>query len=444
MKVSPLPGDAVLFLNHLVESFRPLAIRNQIYLHFGSNPTSIQALLDYQMMETILSNLISNSIKYCTSGDIIHVSLVMEKQVLIWIVSDTGKGIATEELPHIFDPFFRAQSEERNEIEGSGIGLALVKDLIALMGGTIQAKSKPGLGTSFVCTIPYVPVTNLVMEETNVSFTPELVNDTLLLAEQPDEEKAEILIVEDNPEMSMFLHMALQKAYNVHLAANGQEGFGLALAHTPDLIITDAMMPEMDGFEFTRMVKDDIRVSHVPVIMLTAKTGLEHLMESLDSGVDAFMTKPFRLDELLLRVKKLLELRKILRYKWSGTSDQKHEDSNKNHLPEREALFLQEVRHIILDHLAEPELKGDFIGKKLGMSRMNLHRKLKSLIDMPVTDLIRDIRLEEASKILLSGNFHIAEVAYQTGFSSPALFTTSFKAKFGKAPSDWVKESQSK
>jgi DNA-binding response OmpR family regulator len=430
----PVTTNVILFTEDLVNGFRPLAADQKMEIFFNQNLEDHFTIFDLELNETILSNLLSNAIKYGNFGGKIWVNLSQTvENHLVWEVKDDGPGIPDDELPKVFDRMFRSQHALLKEKEGMGIGLDLVKKMTELQGGKVAVISALGKGTTFTVSIPLV----LGQKTDNSDADIEVLPTQVFNIENESETSADllkILLVEDNPDMRLFLKSILQQEYNIYEANNGKKGLELALELIPDLIITDVMMPEMDGNSLVRAIRDDIRISHIPIITLTAKADFDNKMDGIESGSDVWLSKPFQPMELALRVRKLLEMRQKLHN--LGNQNPIKETETIAELPEKENIFLKTMQEIIAQNLLETDLNGDFIGKKMAMSRMNLHRKVKALTGIGISDHIRIARLNKAHILLQSKDYTVSEVAYQTGFSSPSHFSTIFKNHFGFAPSE--------
>jgi len=440
MQIEISHGDIASYTKSLVDQFEPLAVTKQIELIFESENQVWKTYFDKDKWAKIVSNLISNAIKFTpANGNVnIHLKNIQKdkKQTVQFIVKDTGQGISPEYLPKVFDRFYRS-NDHSHTIGGTGIGLALVKELIDLQNGAISVESMPESGTTFVVTLPIADA-SLAAQYSDV--LPSLIelgltdyeHNTQDEAAHHKENKLELLIVEDHAEMRSFIRSCVDKnTYNILEAADGEEGIQKALETVPDLIISDVMMPKMDGFGLVQAIRNNLATSHIPLILLTAKASLESRMEGFERGADAFMSKPFSPDELNLRVRKLIEIRMMLqaRYQNNLTSDtligfQKEDE------------FIDKVKTYITENIAEPNLIAEIIARHFGISRMQLHRKLKALIQITPADYVRSIRLETAKQLLQAENHNISQIAYKTGFSSPTHFSRAFKKAFGKTPSE--------
>ena len=372
-------------------------------------------------------------------------------------IHDTGIGIAADEIEKLFDRFYQVDSSFTKEYQGTGIGLALTKELIELHRGSIGVQSEKGRWTEFILNFPLgrdhlkddeiVPddKTNGLRESVNeedyyVSIQSKIENEVETDGEK--EERNILLVVEDNYDMREYIKESLSKDYFVEEAINGEQGVRKAESIIPDLIISDMMMPKMDGQELTRIIKNDERTSHIPVIILTAKSGRESKLEGLETGADDYLTKPFDIKELQVRIKNLINIRKKLQEKFLNTeyiTTKSHTDRSR--ALKRKGLdekFITKVLEVIEEHISEESFSTDELGNEVGMSRAQFYRKLKALTGMPASIYLRTIRLAKAKKMIEENQGNISEIAFAVGFSSPSYFAKCFKDEFGYTPSDFV------
>ena len=432
----PIQDDIVQYLKYLAESYRSWGAAKNIRLHFL--PEMKECLMDFdpESIQEILSNLITNSIKYTEEGGDIYIFLEKEGSQLIIRVKDTGIGIEKKNLPHLFERFFQIPNDQSQQA-GTGIGLALCKELVELMDGTISVASEPGLGSEFKVVLPITAdakrkdaLSTFQFEETPAQY-PVLTQDNSHSSEtsESNEEQDLLLVIEDNEDVLHYITIFLQDNYKLLTAANGKEGEQLALEHIPDLVVSDIMMPEMNGLELCESLKTNILTSHVPIILLTAKVDQQAKVQGLMRGADAYISKPFDQTELLVRITKLIEQRKRI---------QKHYLSNslnvrkKEHEAENE--FLATVKKIILKEMNNPVFDVQWLSRQLGMSRSQLFRKLKALTGRSISSYVRYVRLQEGKKILESTQKSVSEIAYEVGFNDLSYFSKSFSEEFGYPP----------
>lgn len=459
--IHPKKGDFIAFIKGLVMSFQSLAHQKQIKLDIDIKINTLDIVFDAEQLEKVFSNLLSNAFKFTSKGDQVSVSLKGSEECLengeacvVVSVADTGMGISEDKLPWIFDRFYQAHPAADGI--GTGIGLALAKEFTVLHGGKISVQSKTNEGSVFTVKLPLhldfketaVPVNDRII--TDLSKTAMDLNDCTLpeisatqttLPDQRNEATAEssreiVLIIEDNADVQKFIAHTLQRKYNVIKASNGKEGVEMAVAHIPDLIISDVMMPVMDGYEACRTIKANIKTSHIPIVLLTAKAGIDHKLEGLETGADDYLSKPFHAKELLVRAKNLIEVRKSLRKKYASSM---LEDTPQIIGDHKENAFLEKIRTEVLNHLDNELFGVQELSRELAMSRTQLHRKLKALTNQSASQFIRIIRLQKGKEMLLTGEYNVAQVAYQVGFNSPTYFSSCFMEQYGYAPSEALK-----
>ncbi len=448
MKLAFFRGNIIAYTNELVDRLQPMATRNNQRLAFIANQHEWETYFDKEKWDKIIYNLVSNAIKFTPREGAIQISLLKAQQGnKEWIrleVKDSGIGIEETKLNQVFNRFYQADGSSTREQEGTGIGLSLVKELVELQKGEISVVSEVGKGTSFMLEIPIpekstsvLPVNgqleNRVTPFPVIEFDP-LPNIMVPTPKHTNVELLEILIIEDNTDMRAYIRSCIdENIYRITEASNGETGIEQALATIPDLIISDVMMPKKDGFEVTQTLRSNLSTSHIPIVLLTAKASLESRLEGLRRGADAYLSKPFSPDELLLRIQKLIELRQLIQLRYAHQFD-KH-SQKKDAQYEREDAFVNELKAYILENINNT-LNGDIIGKQFGISRMQLHRKLKALTNQSISEFVKTVRLEKALDLLNEKELNISEISYTTGFSSPNHFSRVFKEKFGKTPSD--------
>jgi signal transduction histidine kinase/CheY-like chemotaxis protein len=451
MKVSYTELNSLL--RKILSAFESLTDRQNIKLEFNRYEEDIYIYIDREKIEEVFNNLISNAIKFTPENGKISLSISFEnnqKEYVSILVADTGIGIRQEDLEHVFDRFYQVDSSETREYEGTGIGLAIVKELLQLHKGTISVSSAPGKGTQFRVQLPagkeqYLNEPNVeIVEGSKEIIKNELDTDFIIPSADQDKEETDeedstkevILVVEDNFDMRGYIKENLEQNYKVIEAKNGEEGVRKAFTSIPDLILTDVMMPAMNGFELTGKLKTDNKTSHIPIIMLTAKADEESKLKGLDIGVDDYLIKPFSTKELHARVGNLIKLRRLLKEKYKEISAINPSEIDAKPI-DRE--FLAKVFSIIKDHLEDPGFTVTILAEVVGMSVSQLNRKLNGTINQSAGKLIRSTKLDYASQLLKSKAGNITEVAYKIGFSDTPSFTHSFKEKFGCTPSEYLK-----
>lgn len=440
-------GNISLFIKGLVMEFEAIAEKNDINLKLVVEKDEIELYFDRDKMEKIMTNLLSNAFKFTPPGGTITVTVKQVYDNFVEItITDTGIGIRKTELTKIFDRFYQVDSSHSREHEGTGIGLALTKELVELHQGKISVESEEGEWTKVKLIFP---LGKDYLLDTEIAETPDYQMHTIL---QNDEysridknivdstgneliDKTIILVVDDNSEVRDFIKSSLEDLYHVEEASNGEQGLRKAQKFIPDMIISDIMMPKMDGYEMTRKLKDDEKTSHIPIILLTAKSDQESKIAGLNLGVDDYLVKPFDTKELLVRVKNIIELRKILHAKFSDNS-YLTKDAGIPKLSCIDEEFMKKIMTVIEKHISEEEFSIEEFGKNVGMSRSQMHRKLKALTGKSASVYLRTVRLLKAKQMIQEKRGTISEIAYKVGFSSLAYFSRCFKEEFGHAPSD--------
>lgn len=412
--------DIVKFTKYCMESLESLAKHKEISLRFQSDIDNLIMDFDVEKMQLVLNNLLSNAIKFTPVNGTIDVSVSSINNLVKISVKDTGIGISEENTEHIFERYF--QEKKNQSVKGSGIGLALSRELIKLMNGSIVAKNNDDKGACFTITLPITNDAVYIQENTNLDTTP-------LIENTAKDDETIILVIEDNEDVLTYISSVLNPLYKVVSAPNGKAGYEKSVELIPDLIISDVMMPIMDGYEACKLIKSDFRTNHIPVIMLTAKADIESKISGLHIGADMYLTKPFNAKELLACVENLIEIRENLKKKYSQIVTAKEANSEK--LTNE---FLISIKNLILDNLSNGDFGINEICKEMGVSRTQLHRKLKALSGLSTSIFVREIKLEEGHKLLLNTEMTISEIAYSIGFSSPDYFSKLFTQKFNSSP----------
>lgn len=449
-KLSVARGDLSELVQEVGLRYKELNRNPKVHFHVRIETEETQLFYDADMLTTILNNLLSNAAKYTSEGDItLALSSVEESGVKYTeiSVSDTGHGISPEALPHIFERYYQANS--KHQASGSGIGLALVKGLADLHEAMLEVSSQPEAGSTFKLRLltdniypnalhTDIHPANEDKEYATVSNLPE--------ASPDEEETAEdmrplLLVVEDNPDIREYIRQSLGDDFDVLTAENGNQGWTLAQERIPNIIVSDIMMPVMDGIELCRLVKDDIRTSHIPVILLTAKDSLHDKEEGYTAGADSYLTKPFSAKLLHSRINNLLEMRKKMAASLTATIPHTEPVAETTEsLNPLDNEFLQRITKIIEDNLEMEKMDIAFIADKMCMSHSTLYRKIKGVTDMSANEFIRKVKMRNGLRLLLSERYSISEISYMTGFSSVAYFRQCFKNEFGMAPSEYLKQ----
>jgi DNA-binding response OmpR family regulator/anti-sigma regulatory factor (Ser/Thr protein kinase) len=468
-------GELLPLLRALVYSFESLAERRHVDYDITFPEQLPQAVFDRDKWEKILVNLLSNAFKFTPEGGRVAFKAEAKAEGLQVMVSDSGPGIQAADLDRIFDRFYQV---EGTEARGTGIGLALVQELVMLLDGRIEVDSEVGEGTTFILLLPFLPehfpqlsrqLSGLGLAQTLQSgYTDQsslgkspnhfkIGIDTAALEEDLTEaiplalpgfsspatrsaiagsvndEVPTVLIVEDNADLRNYIAEQLGDNYHIITAENGRVGLDLAIEHTPDLIVSDVMMPEMDGFELCETLKSDERTSHIPVILLTAKAGQDHKLAGLETGADEYLTKPFDGRELQLRVQNLIRQRAQLRERYGRTMLLQPSEVAVTSADEQ---FIQKVQTAIESNLDNEQFSVEDLADAVAFSRSQLHRKLKALTDQSPTVIIRNFRLQRAKSLLEQGAGTVSEIALEVGFGNLSYFSKTFKAAFGVLPSE--------
>lgn len=455
-------GDIVEFVEGITMSFESIAERKNIQLLFDSENLNVKSYFDRDVFEKIFFNLLSNAFKFTPQGGRVEVKIYGPEEVqdepneikfCKISIKDSGIGIDESDLPKVFNKFFIVKNITGFTEQGSGIGLALVKELVELHKGKISVDSKIDEGSVFTV---IVPVGKDFLNEDEITYrkTPdkfavssrmnEIIDEEILYTENDngnDDDKLTddpliVLIVEDNPDLRNYISAQLKIEYKIIEAKTGKEGCEKAVEFIPDIIISDVMMPEMDGFELCKKLKTDERTSHIPIILLTARAGEEDKLSGLETGADDYLTKPFSSKELSLRVKNLIEIRQTLRRKFSSSLVIKPKEIAAGSV---DKLFLEKAIKIIETNISNDKFSIEEFSNRMNLSHSQLHRKLKALVNQSSIQFIRSIRMQRALELLQNNSGNIAEIAWQVGFTDPSYFTKTFSKHFGYLPSEVYK-----
>jgi signal transduction histidine kinase/ligand-binding sensor domain-containing protein/DNA-binding response OmpR family regulator len=458
MKLRVTNSDFSAFMHDIYFSFNELAKRQKISYTFKCDKGEIFGWFDRDKMEKVLSNLISNSFKFTPPGGQIIVAIEeqsrwdgnMYKKYGIIKVSDNGRGISRENLERIFDRFYQVEGSTSTGWQGSGVGLSLTKNLVDIHYGSIDVKSERWNGTTFTISIP-IEKQNYNSEEIvdslhsdNNFIVPlnsleewEGEKDEIENKTMADTSKPTVLLVEDNPDVRVYIKGEIKNDYNLLEAENGLEAIKLAKSHTIDLIVSDIMMPEMDGLELCSRIKTHLDTSHIPVILLTARTADDYKLKGLEMGADDYVFKPFNATVLSARIKNLIETRKLLRQRFGQDIYLSPKDITVTSPDEK---FLTKALEVIEQFMSDSEFDVDKLVDEVGMSRSAFYRKLKSLTGQSANDFIKTIRLKRAAQILRQNKLTVSEVSYEVGFNDPQYFSKCFHKQFGKTPSQYISE----
>lgn len=443
LRVDMQQGDIIPFFRSIAEQFEAFAYSKEQQLIFIPKVQSLKMDYDPDKTLQIVTNLLTNAIKYTPDKGQIRFTVSTqvnttpaEGQALLLKVQDTGPGIPEQELPYIFDRFYRVDSQTGTEI-GTGIGLSLTQELVKLLDGEIEASSKLGKGTTFQVLLPITQQATLAgpreAKEVQAAVFGTDGKNGRALSQNTDLPIA--LIVEDNSDISQYLQICLEQHYQLVFAYNGQEGIAMALEQIPDIIISDVMMPVKDGFELCETLKDDLRTSHIPIILLTAKSDVESRIRGLKFGADDYLGKPFHEEELLVRMQNLLDIRRKIQERYQDVYTQPIPEL-KDTAPNAEDAFISKIKEIFEERMMESEFNLDTLSQELNLSRSNLYRKIKALTGRSPAIFLRLLRLQKARQLLQSSDVSVKQVAYDVGFSDPSYFSRSYTEEFGESPSN--------
>lgn len=443
-------GNVIPLLKYSSDSFHSLAASRNIQLFFLTEQETLMMDYDKDKLLKIMSNLLSNAVKFTSAGGSIEIKVANSKEKLVIKVKDNGIGIAKEKLPYIFDRFYQADDSSVRKAEGTGIGLAYTKELVELLGGTITVQSAEGIGSLFTVLLPIrteaAPAESMQEEE----MQPMAFISTQ--TEQPQQLQLElplVLIVEDNADVARFIASAIcppsaPQPYQLMFAPNGKIGLEKAIEFTPDLIISDVMMPEKDGFELCQLLRADERSSHIPILLLTARTDVEDRLAGLKFGANAYLGKPFHEEEIRLHVQNMLALRQQLQRRYSMPSElptpkEGQAAASSEFNLQLEDAFVHKVVEIIEEQLSNSEFSVALLAEEVNLSASQLTRKLTAVTPFTPVQLIRHIRLNRAKELLLQPHLNVSDVAFQTGFNDPSYFTRIFTREFDITPTDFKK-----
>lgn len=458
LKLQVQQGELVHFITTIAGAFQNISKKRNIHFGIHSMVGSLNGWFDHDKLDKILVNILSNAFKFTLDGGQINIiinsreAIVGDEKVkarcLELSIVDNGIGISEDELPFIFDKFYQAKSSPHIANSGTGIGLALTKGLVELHQGRISVESKPNQETVFVILIPIdkevFPSESIGEVPECVDSIPELIKPIKIETEpdfdsddEPIEDKPSILIVEDNEELRDYLTLELKHKFHLLQARNGREGFEMACESSPDLIISDILMPERNGIELCQDIKTNLKTSHIPFIMLTARTTVEDQIIGIETGADVYITKPFSIRFLLAQVNQIIESRQKLYSQFSKDVYLLPTKVAQNKIDQE---FLQKAIDYIIENIQNPQLGVNSIAELFHLSRMQVYRKIKALTGKSVVNFIRMIRIKQALKLMDTQKYTLSEIAYLTGFNSASYFTTSFKEEYGKAPSEYLEQ----
>jgi CheY-like chemotaxis protein len=455
LKLNVAQGDVMRYIHETAECLEPLLVHKRQHFTISCYPESMMGWIDTDKLDKIIYNLLSNAAKYSHEDGEVSLSVQTNKTFdhIRIEVSDTGDGIPPEKMKHLFQRFHDGEYRKHQTI-GTGLGLYLTHDLVFLHHGTIRCQSEVGKGTTFIVELPInkeafrpdeidetrtidlnipkntiVDVQALTFDANSEETDPE---------DHPDEDIYRLLVVEDNVELLMLMYQLLKSSYRVYTAKNGHEALDIIHEKELDLIISDVMMPEMNGYELTKTIKGDPNYSHLPIILLTAKTQEEDEQEALLLGADEYLTKPFRLKDLRLRIDNIIENRKRIQAEYhQETADEARRIVAAPKSPDEE--FLSRVLGCIYSHLDDDSYDRDALAADMGASASTIYNRLRSITGLNCSGFIRDVRLKEAHRLATSDpTLRVSDLAYKVGFRDPRYFSTCFKKQFGMLPKEYM------
>jgi signal transduction histidine kinase/ligand-binding sensor domain-containing protein/DNA-binding response OmpR family regulator len=445
-KLTVRKGDFVRLINEIGLHYKELCRNSKTNFHIQIENPNIFIYYDEDMITSILNNLLSNAVKYTPMGEIRLVLRSVEEKTIAYTeieVSDTGYGIDTKSLPHIFERYY--QVKDKHQASGTGIGLALVKSLVDLHEGILTVESTLGKGTTFRLRFLTENMYQGAVHADNIpECEPEKEEISDVRMNEENNTRPIILVIEDNSDIREYIANSLSPTNIVYTATNGKEGLQLAYKETPDIILSDIMMPEMDGLELCRIMKADIRTSHIPVILLTAKDSDRDKEKGYKSGADSYLTKPFNSSLLLSRINNILETRKklanqVIAYTKSIEPKMAHKPQYTGRMSSIDEEFLTKITTLIEENLNKENLDISFLRKKVNMSHSTFYRKIKALTGVSANEFIRKIKIKNSLKLLLTGSYNVSETAYMTGFNDVDRFRQYFKAEYGLPPLEFIR-----
>lgn len=420
-------------LQAVCERFKPFITQHGAHLEVEYPDADFTAMVDSEAITKLISNLLTNASKYTKDKVILSCVVQPEQHTFVVKVTDNGIGISEEDRKKIFKPFYQAMDNK----PGTGIGLSIVKSIVESHNGCIEVESEINKGSSFIVTLPIEQVGATAQEGEAGVLNPAIPEDILSesLPVVSSKDKPLMLIVDDNEEMLNFLSSSFSAQYSILTAEDGVEALEKLKEHEVTLIVSDWMMPRMDGVEFCKALRADQAISHIPFILLTAKTDTNSKIEGMDCGADAYIEKPFSVQYLEACIKNLLDLRNLLRQKFSKMPMVPLNSIASNSVDNK---FLTRINEIIEQNFSEPELTIDFLAEQLGISRSSLFSKIKTLANVTPNELIQIVRLKKAAALLAENKYRINEICYMVGFNSPSYFAKCFQKQFGIKPGEFV------
>jgi DNA-binding response OmpR family regulator/anti-sigma regulatory factor (Ser/Thr protein kinase) len=447
MEVEPTYGSLNSFITPLLASYESLAQQRKISFTHDLQIDQSEHAFDHDKLEKIITNLVTNAFKFTPELGMITVNVLSDPSSVVIRVADTGKGISEEDLPYIFTPFYQSGKSEDHNLPGTGLGLALVHELVRILNGKIEVQSKVDEGTEIVVVIP-LPDAASAAHDALVRALPVIGDETEPKAEIATESFSEtLLIIEDNSELRQFISQHFSKNFNVLTAENGKRALQLAFDQMPSLVVSDVMMPEMDGIEFMKTMKTDSRTDHIPIMLLSAQADQESKISALQLGADEYMTKPFSLHELEVRVNSIISNRKkaaafFHRMLISPDESKRLAVVEPSTVDSVHSRFIKKLQGSISQNLSEPSFGVEELANEMCLSRTQLFRKVKMVLDTTPSDLISDMRLQQAATMIINKADTLAQIAYSVGFREQSYFAKRFRRKFGVSPREYAERAQ--
>lgn len=452
-KLCVCKGNIVPLIHEIGLKYKELNQKKAIDFQIQIEKEEMPLFFDKEIITIILDNLISNAIKYTEQGKITLSLYPTTRNGVTYTeikVSDTGYGISAEALPHVFDRYY--QESGKHQASGTGIGLALVRNLVELHEGEIRVESIQNEGSTFYISLLTDNIyPNALHGDSTKQTEEEMISEAVPEDSQntePETSKPILLIVEDNEDIQKYIAESFSDSFEVITGSNGEEGKQQALNRIPDIIVSDIMMPVMDGITLCRQLKEDVRTSHIPVILLTAKDSLQDKEEGYEVGADSYLTKPFSASLLRSRINNLLDSRKklIAQFQQTGTNHNPNSHLDEKRSIITEALskldneFIEKITQLVEDNLSSEKIDITYLSDKMCMSGSTLYRKMKALTGLSTNEYIRKVKMQNAERLLLEGKYNISEIAYKIGMNSTGYFRQCFKDEFGVSPSDYLKQ----
>ena len=449
-------GDVMKYIRQTAECLEPLILKKDMKFTISCQPESMMGWIDTDKLDKVIYNLLSNAAKYGKEGGRVSIDVTTNNTYdkIIIKVSDDGEGISPKHMKQLFKRFHDG-NYRKHQTMGTGLGLSLTRDLVYLNHGTIDCKSEEGKGTEFTVTLPINKESfhpNQIDEKNMIDFSipkNSIVDINTIIPDinaepidDTDEDGYKLLVVEDNLELLMLMKQLLKTTYRVYIARNGKEALKVVAEKELDLVISDVMMPEMDGLELTRTLKQDPNYNHLPIILLTAKTQEEDEKEALMFGADEYLRKPFRLGDLKLRIDNIIENRKRMQTEFSQMSEEEEKQTIAK-APSPDEEFVNHVRELVHKHIDDESYDRDALAADMGASASTLYNKLRSITGMHVSAFIRDVRMKEAKRMATENpSLRVSDLAYSVGFHDPRYFATCFKKQFGIQPKEFLESLQ--